>query len=153
MVWWWFGGVPLIGWLTNIVVLPFGSWVVIPLAHVVAATAWVPDWAEAPAAALTAAVRVLLSACDALAPLAIARRLPPLDPAQGVIVLIACVLLLSGRGWRRHAAVVVTAAAAWLGAEHALIAREQPRDVLRVSFVDVGQGDATLIDLPDGGFV
>ena len=39
MVWWWFGGVPLVGWLANIIVLPFGSLVVIPLAHLFALTA------------------------------------------------------------------------------------------------------------------
>jgi len=150
MVWWWFGGVPLIGWLANIVVLPFGSWVVIPLAHGVAASAWAPEWAELPSRALTLAVRLLLDACDALAPLALTRRLPPLDPAQGIIVLVACLLLLVARTWPRRVALVAIAAACWLLAEQALIAREQPRNLVRVSFVDVGQGDAALIDLPDG---
>lgn len=150
MVWWWFGGVPLIGWLANIVVLPFGSWIVIPLAHAAAITAWVPAWATAPSAALTLAVRVLLGACDALAPLALTQRLPPLDPAQGIIVAAACILLLILRSARLRIAVFAVASLFWLSAEHALIGREQPRDLLRVAFVDVGQGDAALIDLPDG---
>ena len=150
MVWWWFGGVPLIGWLANIVVLPFGSWVVIPLAHLVAGTAWLPSWAPLPSDALALAVRALLGTCDVLAPLALTQRLPPLDPSQGVIVLVACVLLLVARSWRSRIAVIAAAAACWLIAEHALIVREQPRDILRVTFVDVGQGDAALIDLPDG---
>jgi len=150
MVWWWFGGVPLVGWLANIVVLPFGSWVVIPLAHLVAATAWIPAWAPLPSEGLTLAVRVLLGACDALAPLAVTQRLPPLDPAQGVIVLLACIALLVARRWPHRMAAIALATACWIVAEKALIAREQPRDLLRVSFVDVGQGDAALIDLPDG---
>jgi competence protein ComEC len=150
MVWWWFGGVPLIGWLTNILVLPFGSWVVIPLAHIFALTASVPAATEPVAAALTIAVRVLLSLCDVFAPLAVTQRLPPLDVAQGLVVLTGCVLLLLSRGWRQRLAILAGAALLWFAADRALLAREQPRDSLRVSFVDVGQGDATLIDFPNG---
>jgi competence protein ComEC len=152
LVWWWFGGVPLIGWLTNILVLPFGSWVVIPLAHVFALTLSFPAAAEAVGSALTVAVHVLLAVCDAFAPLTVTRRLPPLDVTQGVVVLAACALLLIARTWRVRLAVLIVSALLWLAAERALVGREQPRDVLRVSFVDVGQGDATLIDFPNGQF-
>jgi competence protein ComEC len=152
MVWWWFGGVPLIGWLTNMLVLPLGSWVVIPMTHLFALTASVPAAVEPVATALTVAVHVLLSLCDAFAPLTITRRLPPLDVAQGIVVLAGCLLLLVAREWRQRLAILVVSTLLWLGADRALVLREQPRDVLRVAFVDVGQGDATLIDLPDGQF-
>lgn len=150
MVWWWFGGVPLIGWLTNIVVLPFGSVVVIPLAHLFALTASTPGVAELVGAALTVAVHILLSICDAFVPLTLTRRLPPPDVAQGLLILAASMLLLLSRTWHQRVAVLASAALLWIAADQALIAREQPRGSLRVSFVDVGQGDATLIDLPNG---
>jgi competence protein ComEC len=150
MVWWWFGGVPLVGWLTNILVLPLGSWVVIPIAHLFALTASMPAAAEPLATALTAAVHVLLSLCDAFAPFAVTRSLPPPDVPQGLVLLAGCLLLLIARNWRQRLAIVVASALLWLGADLALVAREQPRNLLRVSFVDVGQGDATLIDFPDG---
>lgn len=150
MVWWWFGGVPLIGWLTNIVVLPFGTWVVVPLAHLFALSLWAPSSAPWIGWALTAAVRLLLSICDVFTPLAFTRRLPPLDIGQGLVVLTACLSLLIARSWRWRLGIIMAGALGWLGAEAALVAREQPRSGLRVSFVDVGQGDAALIDLPDG---
>ena len=140
MVWWWFGGVPLIGWVTNILVLPLGSWVVIPLAHIFALTTSIPMAAEPAGAALTVAVRILLSLCDVFAPLSVTRRLPPLDVTQGLVVLAGCVLLLVARRWRQRLAILAVAILLWLGADRALVAREQPLGLLRVSFVDVGQG-------------
>jgi len=153
MVWWWFGGVPLIGWLTNIIVLPFGSLVVIPLAHFFALFAEVPHFGEWVSALLSGTVHLLLVACDVVAPLAITQRLPPLDATQGLTVLAACIGLLMTRRWRARLAITLIASLIWFVAEHRLIEHQQPRGVLRVAFLDVGQGDATLVDFPDGSLV
>lgn len=150
MVWWWFGGIPLIGWITNIVVLPFGSLVVIPLAHLFALfgeASHLGDWLRA---WLSGAVRLLLIACDSFAPMAITQRLPPLDATQGLTVLAASILLLMAWRWRTRLAIMLIAAVIWIVAEHRLVEHHQPRGVLRVAFLDVAQGDAALVDFPDG---
>ncbi len=150
MVWWWFGGVPLVGWITNVVVLPLGSWIVVPLAHLFALAAWIPALDPWVGAALTVAVNALLALCDVFAGISFTKRLPTLDVPQGLVVVASCALLLGIRAWRPRAAVVLVATLCWLAAELALVAREHPRHGLRITFVDVGQGDATWIDFPDG---
>jgi competence protein ComEC len=44
----------------------------------------------------------------------------------------------------------VTCGAALVLLEHEVRARGSPKGVLRVTFLDVGQGDAAIVDLPDG---
>jgi competence protein ComEC len=66
-----------------------------------------------------------------------------------VVLALACaILFVRSRQLQLRLAMVAVIA---LGAlEWHLRRTEQPRDVVRATFVDVGQGDATLIDLPDG---
>jgi competence protein ComEC len=70
--------------------------------------------------------------------------------AQGLVLTLGCWGVLLLRQWWLRA-LLVFAALLGLGAgELALRAAEKPEHGLRLTFVDVGQGDSTLVDLPDG---
>jgi competence protein ComEC len=76
--------------------------------------------------------------------------IPPPDVPQGIVLCLAIGALFCVRRWRDAVRVLAIAALAIAGCEHRLRASERPTDVLRATFLDVGQGDAALIDLPDG---
>jgi len=76
-------------------------------------------------------------------------ELPMLTAGQRWVALVA--LLLAMRWRPRRAVVVLCLGAVLLGAlEWRHVRACHPRGVLRVTALDVGQGDALLIDLPDG---
>lgn len=147
---WMFGQVPLVGLLANLVVVPLGA-VLLPLAAVHAALALVlPPLAYASAPLVEVASSAFLAASEVFAAFPGGRDLPPPDVAQGVIIAIAALLLLAARRWRTRLALVGLTVLALAGAEAALRARETPKGELRATYLDVGQGDAALVDLPDG---
>jgi competence protein ComEC len=59
-----------------------------------------------------------------------------------------CAVASSARGLRRF--FLVGAALGLAGVEMAAIRAGHPRGVLRITVLDVGQGDSSLVDLPDG---
>ncbi|MGE0791788.1 MAG: DNA internalization-related competence protein ComEC/Rec2 [Sandaracinaceae bacterium] len=151
---WIFGSVPLGGLASNLVVVPFAAAALLP-ALVVHATvgALIPGLAG-----LTAPFAEL--ACDAFVALASVfdaiewgRDLPPLSVPQGIVLGVACTAVLLARGWRSRVAIVVAAVLAFGALELALRHAELPEGELRVTFLDVGQGDGALVDLPDGSLM
>jgi competence protein ComEC len=76
-------------------------------------------------------------------------ELPMLTAGQRFVAVLTAMLTLRLGG--RRAAVVLAVGAATLGAlewRHRVVCH--PRGVLRVTALDVGQGDALVVDLPDG---
>jgi competence protein ComEC len=150
LVLWWFGSVPLVGLLGNVLLVPVGSILLVPLAvaHALAALLGWPGALTGPV--LTWVARGFVVACDALAQVPYGRDLPPPSLAQGLVLAIGCAALLLARRWRARAGWVLATLLALAGGEAWLRHTEHPRDRLRITFVDVGQGDAALVDLPDG---
>jgi len=153
---------PLLGLVANVIAIPVGEALALPLCLVHVVLVW---W---PAAEMGCA----MAAGGALALVRVIARafawsvLPvpaPMASQLGVIVVLAIVLVhvVGQRPWqvplglaawltRWQRAVVLGAIVLVIGLEGVARSRGSPKGVLRVTFLDVGQGDSALIDLPDG---
>lgn len=128
---WWFQTLAPTSPLANLVAVPWMAFAVAPLAA---------TWAYGPEPLAGWAGQLGEGAVDLL--LAVLARLvtEPLTPAVG-----ATGALLLG-------AMFLRARPGWVGAVLLLVLglRARPRDALEVTFFDVGQGDAALVEHPDG---
>ncbi len=136
------------GIFANLVAVPIGEALALPVC-MIHALLWPAPRLEHGAAVLASGallgVREIARLTASIGLLKI--EVPPVTAAQACVLACVVGLLLAG-GPRR--AVVCGAALAILLLE--LVARRAgaPTGKLRVTFLDVGQGDAALVDLPDG---
>lgn len=154
LVWWCFDGVPLVGVIANVAMLPVVAAILLPLAtvHALLASIAVP-LGVATALPLDLVTRGFVGACDAFSSLAIGRSLPPGDVIEGVLVTALAMTWLVASSVRTRLAVSAVLLVALAGAEVRLREVERPLGELRITFLDVGQGDAALVDLPDGSLM
>lgn len=150
LVLWCFGQLPIVGVLANLVLVPIGSCALLPLASVHACLASVGFESAFTARLLTSSCDGFLNACAAFAQLGPQWILPPLDVAQAIALCLGIAALLLIRSARQALLATCVTALAIGALELRLRHRERPTASLRVTFLDVGQGDAALIDLPDG---
>lgn len=150
IVLWCFGNLPIAGVIANLVAVPLSTIALLPLAALHAALVTVhPSLGVATAPLVESSAGAFLACAElfgevgTLAP-------PPPDVAQGAIVTVMALALLVRLRWRWRALILAVCVLALAGAEGALRWREHPHDRLRITFLDVGQGDAALVDLPDG---
>jgi competence protein ComEC len=148
---WCFGNVPLIGLVANLMLVPIGELVMIPLAagHALLASISV-DAAIVTGWPLTTVTRAFVKCCELFSALAPADPLPPPDLAQGVTLACVCCGLLTFRSRRTILLFLSVGLICYAAFEMRLRTSEKPRDQLRVTFLDVGEGDSALVDLPDG---
>ncbi len=157
LVLWVFGALPPVTIIANIFLLPIASALIaFAVTHAALATLGLHFIAALVAAPLNIGVPGFLSASAFLADLS-SFRWPPLTVAQGICAAVAAFLvLLPLRGGLRHrgrGALLVSLVLACVASEVAVRVHEQPTGLVRARFLDVGQGDAALVDLPDGSLM
>jgi competence protein ComEC len=146
-----FGSVAWLGVIANLIVVPVGGALLLPAAllHAIIAALSV-ELGSLSAPIVELLTGAFVAASSAFADATPNGAVPPPDVWQGFVLALASLALLTRRAPREKAIAVAVLALAYGGLELRLRHVEQPRDVLRVSFLDVGQGDAAILDLPDG---
>lgn len=144
------GAVPLAGIPLNLVAVPLGELAALPvcLAHGVLAP--LPR-AERWAAQIAGGALRLVDALAAIGSRMQGFELPPPSPAQCTVLIAATGLVLLVRRHRHLQRRVVLGAMVALGLLE--IGLRVPPRRLRVTFLDVGQGDAAVIETPGGGAI
>jgi competence protein ComEC len=77
--------------------------------------------------------------------------LPPPTPAELAVLAVTVAAAFAASSRRRRFGACAVGALGLFAAEEAAVRAGAPHGVLRIAVLDVGQGDAVLIDLPDGG--
>lgn len=140
---------PIGGLVANMVAGPIGELFALPAALASAACGFVPALERGTATLAGGALLGVSFVAHEVASLPYtALPLPPPTTAQLAIVAVASAAFAARRLDRR--VLVCAAVAGWVLAEGWAICAGAPQGRLRVTFLDVGQGDAALVDLPDG---
>ncbi|HEY8077007.1 MAG TPA: DNA internalization-related competence protein ComEC/Rec2, partial [Labilithrix sp.] len=137
---------PVAGLFANLLAVPIGDAAALPLCLLHALLAPSPLLERGCALAAAGALDVVRIIARSFAAIPFgAAPVPPPTPWQlAAIALGAVALALRRRGW------ALAMLAGVIALELDARASGAPRGVLRVTFLDVGQGDAALVDLPDG---
>lgn len=142
--------VPLGGVVANLLAAPVGEAAALPLCLVHAVLAPVPALEEGAAAAASGALALVRHLARAFSSSPwLAPRVPPPSGFELAALVVAAFAASIGPGVRRARAFVV-ATALFVSAEVCARSEGAPTGVLRVTFLDVGQGDSALVDFPDG---
>lgn len=150
VVWWSFGSLPLIGLLANLLLVPVGNALLLLASAHALLSSVTPGLDGLSAGLLSMTARAFLRGAGACSELDPRLVLPVLSIAQGLALAAATAGLLFLHRRRGRTYVLVAALAIGGAEEWRVRVSERPRGALRVTFVDVGQGDAALVDLPNG---
>ncbi len=140
--------VPVGGVVANLIAVPLGESAALPLCLVHALLTNWPSAEKGCAAVATGALYLVRAIARAFAAPSLTAQVPQPTPWQlAATVVVLAAVALRVRRWR---AIAAFGAAILVLLEIAVRRAGAPRDRLRATFLDVGQGDAAILDLPDG---
>lgn len=140
--------VPLGGVVANLAAVPIGECAALPLCLIQAVLWWWPAAERGCAIVGSGALVVVRVIARMFAATALTVEVP--QPTSWQLVVVAVLLASGAMGVRRRGATLALAAASLLALELGARRTGAPRGLLRATFLDVGQGDAAILDLPDG---
>ena len=140
--------VPLGGVIANLVAVPLGEWAALPLCLAHAVLSWWPAAQRGCAIVATGALVLVRAIARGFAAPGLTTEVPP--PTAWQLAVLAVALAAIFLRARRLRVLVTASAVALVALEIAARRAGAPHGVLRVAFLDVGQGDAALVDLPSG---
>lgn len=141
----WFGQASLVAPLCNLVAVPLMSLLVVPVGFAWLMLALVaPPLAELLAPLPTIAAGWLLDLVEGWALLAGPSTHAAWPHLAGLLAAASVLLVLAGRRWLAGALATAVAAAALL------VTAAPPAEELRLTAIDVGHGDALIVELPSG---
>jgi len=150
VVWWCFGSVPFVGIIANVVLAPLAAALLIPAALVHTIVVIVsPTLGGITASFFEVVDAAFTGACSLMSLVSLGHDLPPPTLAQGIVASLGA-LAVVGLGTSRRAIVAAALSLALLFGLELLVRHDEPPDALRITFVDVGQGDSSIVEMPDG---
>jgi competence protein ComEC len=139
---------PLGGVVANLVAVPIGECAALPLCLVHAAMAWWPAAEHGCAIVASGALVLVRAVARGFSVRQLTTEVPP--PTSWQLSVLAVTLAALALRVRRRLAAIASGAAALFFLELGARRSGAPVGLLRATFFDVGQGDAALVDLPDG---
>ena len=144
--------VPIGGVLANLLAVPVGEGAALPLCLAHAALGWWPAAERGCAVVASGALLVVRAVARGFAAPALGAAIPQPTSWQMVVVGVALAALALGR-WPGRRGVLAVAAVLLLVLEVGARRGGSPHGLLRATFLDVGQGDSAVVDLPDGSAI
>ncbi len=139
---------PIAGVVANLLAVPLGESVALPMCLVHALVSFWPSAERGCAIVASGALLLVRVIARVFAMPAVTAQVP--QPTSWQLVILAVVIAALALRARGRVLFVVLAAVLLVLLELDARRRGMPVGLLRATFLDVGQGDAAIIDLPDG---
>jgi competence protein ComEC len=144
------GQIPTLGILANLIAAPIGELVALPFCLAHAALGFWPAAEQGAALVGSGALLMLCSIAHETSAIGSGLAVPPPTAGQLGILALFFIALTSFQSLRVRIPVIAFSVGALAFLELLARAEARPTGLLRVTVLDVAQGDAVLVDLPNG---